>query len=173
MADAAGPDATSPDPIEVIQGQWRDVRPDLDPSPIAVFGRLSRASRAAEALMNATFAPHGFDRSAFDVLVTIRRAGEPYCMTSRELQETALVTSAAVAQRLNRLEDRGLVRRAPHPGDGRVTDVHLTDAGFAAADGAMADHMATEARMLAHMTPAERDELGRLLARLLESPELR
>lgn len=123
--------------------------------------------------MNATFAPHGFDRSAFDVLVTIRRAGEPYRMTSRELQETAMVTSAAVAQRLNRLEERGLVRREPNPDDGRVTDVHLTDAGFAAADGAMADHMATEARMLAHMTSAEREDLGRLLARLLESPELR
>ena len=157
-----------PDHVDLVVEQWRTVRPDLDPSPIAVFGRLSRLSRAAEARMNATFAAYDMDRSAFDVLVTLRRNGAPYCLTSRDLQEAALVSSAAVAQRLNRLEERGWVRRSCNAHDARMTDVSLTDEGFAVAEAAMPDHVATEAAMLAGLTPPERDELARLLARVLE-----
>ena len=156
------------DPVERILQQWRTVRPDLDPTPIAVFGRLSRLSRAAEARMNEYFADHDMDRSAFDVLVTLRRNGEPYRLTSRELQSAAMVSSAAVAQRLNRLEVRGWVRRSTNEHDARVTDVSLTDAGFAAVEAAMSDHVAAEADMLACLSPQEREELARLLARLLE-----
>jgi DNA-binding MarR family transcriptional regulator len=156
------------DHVDLIVEQWRTVRPDLDPSPIAVFGRLSRLSRAAEARMNENFAHHDMDRSAFDVLVTLRRGGEPYRLTSRELQSAAMVSSAAVAQRLNRLEERGWVRRSTNESDARVTDVSLTDAGFAAVEEAMPDHVAAEAAMLSNLTPKERQELARLLARVLQ-----
>lgn len=159
------------DAIDRIQAQWRAVRPDLDPSPIGVFGRLSRASRAAEETMQRTFADHGIDRSAFDVLVTLRRSGEPYRMSAKGLQDATLVTSAAVAQRVNRLEERGLVRRDSHPDDARMTDICLTDAGFAVVDGAMADHMATEATMLARLSAAETTQLAALLKKLLASIE--
>jgi DNA-binding MarR family transcriptional regulator len=156
------------DHVDLIVEQWRAVRPDLDPSPIAVFGRLSRLSRAAEARMNEYFAHHDMDRSAFDVLVTLRRNGEPYRLTSRELQSAAMVSSAAVAQRLNRLEERGWVRRSTNADDARVTDVVLTEAGFAAVERAMPDHVAAEADMLSSLTLAEREELARLLALVLE-----
>jgi len=156
------------DHVDLIVEQWRTVRPDLDPSPIAVFGRLSRLSRAAEARMNEYFAHHDMDRSAFDVLVTLRRNGEPYRLTSRELQAAAMVSSAAVAQRLNRLEERGWVRRSTNAHDARVTDVVLTDEGFAAVEEAMPDHVAAEAAMLSSLTPEERQELARLLARVLQ-----
>lgn len=157
------------DAIDRIQAQWRAVRPDLDSSPIGIFGRLSRASRAAEARMHETFALHGIDRSAFDVLVTLRREGEPYRMSARELQDLTLVTSAAVAQRVNRLEERGLVRRQAHPNDARVTDIQLTPEGFAIVDAAMGDHMATEAAMLASLSEDEREQLAHLLATLLRA----
>ncbi len=118
--------------------------------------------------MNEYFADHDMDRSAFDVLATLRRAGEPYCLTSRELQAAAMVSSAAVAQRLNRLEVRGWVRRSTNDRDARLTDVALTDAGFAAVEGALPVHLAAEADMLACLSPRERDELAGLLARMLE-----
>lgn len=118
--------------------------------------------------MNEYFADHDMDRSAFDVLVTLRRSGEPYCLTSRALQSAAMVSSAAVAQRLNRLEERGWVRRSTNERDARVTDVSLTDAGFAAVESAMPDHVAAEADMLASLSLREREELARLLARILE-----
>ena len=155
--------------IDTIQAQWRAVRPDLDSSPIAVFGRLSRVSRAAEARMQATFAAHGIDRAAFDVLVTLRREGEPHRMCAKDLQDATLVTSAAVAQRVNKLEERGFVRREPNPHDARMTDIQLTPEGFAVVDGAMADHMATEERMLRDLDAGQREQLAALLATLMAS----
>lgn len=108
------------------------------------------------------------DRSAFDVLVTLRRNGEPYCLTARELQSAAMVSSAAVAQRLNRLEERGWVRRSTNADDARVTDVALTEEGFRIVDGAMADHMEAEASWLAGLSVDEREQLASLLARVME-----
>lgn len=157
------------DHVDRIMDQWRAVRPDLDPAPIGVFGRLSRLSRAAEARQDEYLGKHGMDRSAFDVLVTLRRNGEPYCLTARDLQAAAMVSSAAVAQRLNRLEERGWVRRSTNADDARVTDVSLTDEGFAVVDAAMPEHMAAEAGWLADLTADERDMLGTLLARVMET----
>ncbi len=156
------------DHVDLILEQWRIVRPDLDPSPIAVFGRLSRLSRAAEALQSEYLGRHGMDTSAFDVLVTLRRSGEPYCLTARDLQGAAMVSSAAVAQRLNRLEQRGWVRRSTNADDARVTDVSLTEAGFAVVDGAMQEHVEAEASWLAGLTAAESDQLQTLLVRVME-----
>lgn len=156
------------DHVDLVVSQWRAVRPDLDPAPIAVFGRLSRLSRSAEALQNEYLGRHGMDRSAFDVLVTLRRNGEPYCLTARELQSAAMVSSAAVAQRLNRLEERGWVRRSTNADDARVTDVALTEEGFRIVDGAMADHMEAEASWLAGLSVDEREQLASLLARVME-----
>ena len=36
------------EPIDGVQAQWRQERPDLDVSPIGVFGRISRLARIVE-----------------------------------------------------------------------------------------------------------------------------
>ena len=71
-----------------------------------------------------------------------------------------------IAQRLNRLEQSGLVRRTPSPDDGRGTDVTLTLEGHAVIDRALPDHVATEQRMLAGLTAAQRTALAALLQQL-------
>jgi len=47
---------------------------------------------------------------------------------------TALVTSGAITQRLDRLEEKGLITRGRSEADGRAVVVTLTDAGRAALD---------------------------------------
>src|SRR5689334_3890142 len=118
-----------PDAVDAILTQWARERPDLDASPMGVFGRLARAARLADTRLDEVFAIHGLDRASFDVLATLRRHGAPYRLTPGELQRSAMVTTSAIAQRLNKLEERGLVSRTPNAADGRVIDVTPTPAG--------------------------------------------
>jgi DNA-binding MarR family transcriptional regulator len=159
------------DAVDAILTQWARERPDLDASPMGVFGRLARAARLADAGLEVVFAVHGLDRASFDVLATLRRSGAPHRLTPGELQRTAMVTTSAIAQRLNKLEERGLVNRTPNAADGRVIDVTLTAAGLELIDRAVPDHVANEHRMLAGLSGRQRADLTRLLRALTESME--
>ncbi|MFZ3414614.1 MarR family winged helix-turn-helix transcriptional regulator [Arthrobacter sp. 3Tela_A] len=154
------------DQIEQILAQWTAERPDLDASPMAVVGRISRVSRKADVRLAGTFAAHGLDAAAFDVLATLRRSGAPYTLSPSELTASTMVTSAAIAQRLNRLEERGLVSRTKNSADGRGKRVALTADGLALIDRALPDHLETEERILAGLSPKERALLAGLLARI-------
>ncbi|CAA9406899.1 MAG: Transcriptional regulator, MarR family [uncultured Quadrisphaera sp.] len=155
------------DAVDRLLAQWRRERPDLDVAPMGVVGRISRAARLVELEQRATFAAHGLDRASFDALATLRRAGTPHQLTPGQLMATAMVSSGAITQRLDRLEERGLVRREPAPHDARVVLVTLTPAGRAAVDAVLPDHLATEERLLAGLTPEERGRLADLLRRFL------
>ncbi|MCC9194409.1 MarR family transcriptional regulator [Arthrobacter sp. zg-Y916] len=154
------------DHVDNVLAQWAAERPDLDVSPMAVLGRLSRASRRLDAELAQTFATHNLDAAGFDVLATLRRAGAPYALSPKDLAAGAMVTSAAVAQRLNKLEARGLVERSRNDDDGRSTRVTLTETGRQLVDAALPDHVATEHRLLEPLTGVERQTLAKLLAKL-------
>lgn len=163
------PPGQPPDHVDRVLAQWADQRPDLDVSPMAVFGRLSRASRLASAEMARTFARHGLDGPSFDMLATLRRGGPPYRLTPAELMRASMVTSGAISQRLDRLEGRGLVTREKGTADARNVLVGLTDLGRELVDAALPDHVATEERLLAPLTAAQRAALEDGLRALLRS----
>ncbi|MDQ1126611.1 DNA-binding MarR family transcriptional regulator [Microbacterium sp. SORGH_AS 505] len=154
------------DHVDRILAQWRTARPGLDVSPMAVIGRLSRAAAVVDGRLAETFASHGIDAGTFDVLATLARQGEPFRITPAELAADAMITSSAVAQRLNRLDRLGLVIREPNPDDGRGKFVRLTDAGRALLDAVLPDHLTTEREILAPLTAAERRTLAGLLSKL-------
>ena len=157
------------DHVDGILAQWHRERPDLDVSPMGVIGRLSRAAAAVDVRLARNFAAHDLDRGSFDVLATLLRNGSPHQLTPARLAADAMITSSAVAQRLNRLEARGLITREPNPEDGRGSLVTLTPAGKAAVEETLPDHLAAEEEMLAALGPDERATLAELLSRVLRS----
>lgn len=157
------------DHVSTVHEQWLAERPDLDTTPVLVIGRIHRIAAALTPELTAVYADYGLGEGEFDMLATLRRQGEPYALTPGELGERTMVTSGAVSKRLDRLEARGLLERRPTAGDGRSRTVHLTEAGRALIDEAMAAHMANEHRLLAALPARDRDALARLLGRLAES----
>jgi DNA-binding MarR family transcriptional regulator len=155
------------DAVDLILEQWARERPDLDCSPMGVIGRISQLQREVHLAQRETFARHGLDAPSFDVLAALRRAGEPYQLTPTALMRTALVTSGAITQRLDRLEDRGLITRTRSASDGRAVVVTLTAAGRAALDAALPDHLETERGLLAGLSDDDRGQLADLLRRFL------
>ncbi|MDJ0316404.1 MarR family winged helix-turn-helix transcriptional regulator [Arthrobacter antibioticus] len=157
-----------PEQLERILAQWRAEKPHLDVSPMAVIGRLGRASAAVDARLGATFAEHDMDASTFDVLATLLRSGPPYSLAPGALSRDAMISSSAVAQRLNKLETRGLLTRAANPDDGRGTLVTLTAAGHTLIEASLPDHLATEHAIIGSLTKSEQAQLAALLQLLEE-----
>jgi DNA-binding MarR family transcriptional regulator len=157
------------DAVDLILEQWARERPDLDCTPMGIIGRITQLQREVHLAQRATFARHGLDAPSFDVLAALRRAGPPYQLTPTALMRTALVTSGAITQRLDRLEQKGLITRTRSEADGRAVVVTLTRAGREALDAALPDHLETERGMLAGLSEAEQEDLAELLRRLLVS----
>jgi DNA-binding MarR family transcriptional regulator len=159
----------SGDHVDLVLEQWHAERPDMDVSPMAIIGRLSIASRLIDAELAQTFATHGLDAASFDVLATLLRAGSPYELTPTQLMRSAMITSGAITQRLDRLEARGLIARTPNTRDGRGVLATLTTAGRATIDRALPDHLQTEHRLLTGLTLQQREDLERTLHQLIEA----
>jgi DNA-binding MarR family transcriptional regulator len=160
-----------PDAIDRIAAQWARERPELDVSPIDVIGRISRLSRLLEKSIEETFASFGLGRGGFDVLAALRRAGEPYRLSPTELYNSLLISSGAMTNRIDRLEQIGLVERTPDPDDRRGVSVGLTPAGKELIDAAVEQHYANERRLLRGLSAHEREILSQLLRKLLTDCE--
>ena len=82
-----------------------------DVSPIEVIGRVSRLSRLIDRRLAENFARHGLENWMYDVLATLRRSGPPYELMAGELVGQTMVTTGAITNRIDRLEQRGFVER--------------------------------------------------------------
>lgn len=148
--------------------QWRRERPDLDPFPMEVLGRLWEAGQViSRDHIQPLFTAHGLQAGEFDVLATLRRAGAPYALTPTALYEVLMVSSGGMTNRIDRLEKAGFIARRKHPTDRRGTLVELTPAGLALIDHLLEVHVANERAVLAALSGPEQKQLNALLAKLL------
>ena len=154
------------DGVDLILEQWQRERPDLDSSAIGVVGRISRLARELEQRLEPVYREHGLEPGWHDVLATLRRTGPPYRLRPSEFSSALMLTSSGTTKRLDRLEQAGLITRAPDPDDRRGTLIALTDKGRERIDAVTEAHLANEHRLLAALTAAERDELAALLRKL-------
>jgi len=165
---------TNPDAVDLIVEQWRRERPDCDASPMEIFGRLVRAERLVEASQEEVFGRFGLTGPDFDVLATLRRAGEPFRLSPTELRHTTMVSSAGVTKRIDRLERMGLVRRLPDPTDRRGVLIELTARARRRVDEVVEEHLENEERLLARLSAGQRlrvaGSLRLLLACLEDEP---
>ena len=155
------------DGVDEIVEQWRRERPDLDPTPIGIVGRVSRLARELEQRLEPVYREHGLDGGWYDVLATLRRSGPPYRLRPSEFTSALMLTSSGTTKRLDRLEQAGLIERGPDPEDRRGTLITLTSAGRELVDGTTAAHLANEAQLLGGLSEAEQRRLADLLRKLL------
>lgn len=154
------------DAVDRITQQWQAVRPDLDTSPIEIIGRVSRLSRLIDRELGVNFGEHGIESWMYDVLATLYRIGPPHELTPGDLVRQSMVTTGAITNRIDRLVERGLVRRERSEHDRRSVVVGLTDAGRELVERVAPDHLATEDRILGSLSARQRDQLTRLLRSL-------
>jgi DNA-binding MarR family transcriptional regulator len=157
----------SHDEVDELVREWRAVRPDLDVEPLQVLSRVWRLARHLDRARAAAFTGHGLEPWEFDVLSALRRQGPPYQLSPGSLLRTTMVTSGTMTNRIDRLEQAGLVRRSPDPQDKRGVLVSLTHEGRARVDVALEELLSSEQELLAGLDIGQRAELASLLRVLL------
>ena len=97
---------------------------------------------------------------ADDVLTALRRQGRPYQLTASELARESLLSSGAMTNRIDRLEERGLVEREADPDDRRGVLVRLTEVGLELVDKALEARLSLADAQIASLTPEERQAIS-------------
>ena len=155
------------DEVDRLVQAWQRERSDLDLRPMEVLSRVSRLSHHLDRARRQAFTDHGIESWEFDVLAALRRAGAPYELSPGRLLRETLVTSGTMTNRVDRLEDRGLVQRMPDPADRRGVHVRLTPRGKERVDAALADLLSREQELLSALSEPDQEALSDLLRRLV------
>jgi DNA-binding MarR family transcriptional regulator len=162
-------DASAADEVDRVATAWQRERPDLDVTPLQVLSRVTRLARHLDLARRQAFAAHDLETWEFDVLAALRRSGEPYALSPGQLGTETLVTSGTMTNRIDRLEQRGLVQRQPDPSDRRGVRVVLTDSGRRTVDDALSDLLAREHALLEALPADRQAELADLLRELVRT----
>jgi len=131
-----------------------------------VLSRVDRLSHHLEHARRAAFSRSDIEPWEWDVLSALRRAGAPYRLSPKLLLQQTLVSSGTMTNRIDKLVDRGLVRRQSDPDDGRSVLVTLTELGLTRVDAAVTRLIDAEADLLHSLSAAERVRLASLLRTL-------
>lgn len=145
---------------------WKTELPDLDLGTEGIVERIQKINKYIGRLMDETLADFKLDHGEWGVLGALRRAGKPYRQSPGVLARYMGLSAAAMTNRLNHLEERGLIRRLPDATDRRGVHVELTDAGWKAWQDSVGAQAQKEALIASALTDSEKGELNDLLIRL-------
>lgn len=159
------------DSISQMLAEWISERPDLDPAPIGIHARIIRLRDHLMRRTELWLSPLNLSWEAFSLIVTLRRSGKPYEMRPTDILKGSLLTSGAITNRIDRVEEMGLIERRRGGDDRRSYTIRLTAAGKRVADRAIEDHFEGVGRGLAALTASEQKQLAALLAKLLLAME--
>ena len=148
----------------------REVEIDMDVE--AIVDRIGGINRRVKRGMERTLAEHGLSHPDWQVLTSLRLAAD-HRSSPGELSGDLELSSGAMTSRLDRLEEAGLVRRLPAPGDRRGVIVELTEQGRDAGTRRQACRAAARRSSPQRLTKPEQKQLNDLLRKLMLAFEAR
>jgi DNA-binding MarR family transcriptional regulator len=152
--------------VDSLIDGWGGERPDVDMRSLRVFIPLRRALQRAEARRAVVLAQYGLTPAMLDLLVLLRGWGDEHVWTPSDLAQRLVVSAARISQRLDQLEQSGLVERTANTDDRRKVSVRLTRAGRSALDDLIGVYMEHEEALLHGLSTRDRALLADLLVRL-------
>jgi DNA-binding MarR family transcriptional regulator len=138
--------------------------PDIDLEVEGIVDRIGGISKRLHRLLDDTVAAHELTAGEWHVLGKLRRSGSS---TPGKLAAQFELSSGAMTNRLDRLEEAGLIRRAPDPEDRRAVRVELTDAGRRRYLDAVHAQAQKETLVASALTQREQQQLNALLRKLM------
>lgn len=141
--------------------------PGIDLEVEAMVDRINGLRRRFHRMLDETLIEFGLNPGEWKALNQLRLAKPPYRRSVGQLASWAELSSGAMTNRIDRLEQAGLVQRVPDPNDRRGVLVELTEAGHKTWEDALRAGAANEALVAAALSPDEQRELNSYLRRLM------
>lgn len=156
---------TSTDPINE-HVRWAVANwPQIDPEVEGIVTRVAKIQRHLQNAYRASLGEVGLTKEEWKVLMALHDSVRSHGWLCGDLE----VSTGAMTNRLDKLEGYGLVRRAPDPEDRRGVLLELTAAGQARLQEYIDIAAARERELLADLTQNQKQQLNRLLSKLLVS----
>jgi DNA-binding MarR family transcriptional regulator len=141
--------------------------PGLDQVVEGIVDRIVGLHRRLRRNLEEHVAQVGLNIGEFWTINSLRNAGAPYRLSPGTLAARHELSSGAMTNRLDRLEERGLIRRLRNPDDRRGVIVELTPDGIELARRAVLLAAEKESVVVSELSPRERDQLNDYLRRLM------
>jgi len=138
----------------------------VEPLAEGICDRISVIQRRLMLRSKRSLDHHGITWRDWQVLTNLMLGGETP-RSPGDLASTLMVTTGAMTNVLDRLEEAGLTRRVRNPADRRSVIVEATDEGVALWYAAVNELGAQEAAVVSVLTAAEQQRLNSLLRKLL------
>ena len=148
---------------------WEREIPDLNSLTEGIVERIQILAKSFDRSLEETLTQYGLDHRSYHLFGRLRSYGPPYRRSPGQLAADMRLSSGAMTNRLDRMEAAGLIRRLPDPNDRRGTLIEPTEAGNATWDRTTGTQARREAMIASVLEPAEREELHRLLRRLMRA----
>ncbi|MCH8537017.1 MAG: MarR family transcriptional regulator [Alkalimonas sp.] len=151
------------DDLDRITAQWQSQGIEDELLAMQLLGRFARLNKTLELAFLHCYEQHGLKQGEFDVLATLRRAGEPYSLSPSQLHQSMLLSSGAMSSRLDKLEQRQLIARRHCTEDRRVVHVRLTDSGKALIEKVLPEHITLQQSLMGNLNTEQQQQLNGLL----------
>jgi len=155
------------DHIDRFLDTIRERLPMLDPEVEGIVDRIGGLQRRFKRAMDETLDEFDLDWSEYKLLSLLTREGEVYRSSPGKLARIMELSSGAMTNRLDRLEQAGLVRRLPDPDDRRGILVELTREGKRVYEDAVGAQGRKESLVASALSVPEKKQLNALLRRLM------
>lgn len=155
------------DIVDELLNQWAVERPKMKVSSLGIVVRVQMLGKLLQQRTGDALKKHGLKHWEYDVLSVLRRQGEPFEMPATDIARAALLTTGAMTTRIDRLEERRLVRRRQSKSDRRSVLVRLTAKGKSVVDAAIDSRLEDANRALARIPLKERRQMAANLRHLL------
>ena len=155
-------------PVEVRMHR-AEAQADAGPVAYAIDDNLgylvNRAARLVGQMFSRRLEGHGVALAQWAILLFLYAEDG---LTQRELSRMVAIEPPTVARTIDRMVRDDLVRREPHPRDGRATCIRLTPRALALRDELAAESMAGNAFAARVLSDGELETLKTLLRRVID-----
>lgn len=140
--------------------------PGIDLRVEGIVDRIMGIHRRLRRMLDETLEEHGLSYGEWSVLSSLHWSPTNR-RTAGELASKVELSSAAMTNRLDRLESAGWIRRVPDPKDRRAVQVELTDEGKALYSRAVETQAAKESIVASALNSKQQEQLNDLLRLLM------